>query len=106
MQLGDAIEVIANPIAKAIGMKCHGADGKLKPESNCAKRKAWLNMIHGKYRDWYSGMVKLGLEKGVARIVGNNIQLRSDFEAWLKNQVTIKETQAAETKITPITLPQ
>ena len=95
MQLGDAIEVIAKPIAKAIGMECHDKEtGQLKPESGCAKRKAWFNMIHGKYQEWYSGMVKLGLEKGFARIVGDRVQLRSDFDAWLKNQVTIKENQS------------
>lgn len=45
MKLGDAVEVLAKPIAKAIGMK--------KPCGACAKRKAWLNRLWDKITSWF-----------------------------------------------------
>jgi len=43
--LGDIVEKIARPIAKFLGIPCHDENGKLKPESNCAKRRNMLNNI-------------------------------------------------------------
>jgi hypothetical protein len=45
MQLGTAIEKIVKPIARAAGMSCLDADGNLKPESGCAKRRDRLNNL-------------------------------------------------------------
>lgn len=41
--LGDLVERIAKPLARALGLPCYGPDGRLKPESGCAGRKAFLN---------------------------------------------------------------
>jgi len=42
--LGDQLERIAGPIAKALGLPCHDKEtGRLKPESGCAKRRDWAN---------------------------------------------------------------
>lgn len=41
--LGDAVERVARPIAKLLGMKCHDESGKLKAGSPCAGRKQALN---------------------------------------------------------------
>lgn len=44
MKLGDAISTVATPIAGALGMDCVDQEtGQLKPESQCAKRKAKIN---------------------------------------------------------------
>lgn len=43
--LGDMVEKLAKPIAKALRLKCLDGNGQLKPESGCAKRKAWLNSL-------------------------------------------------------------
>ena len=43
MGLGDFVERLAKPIAKALGMKCLDEAGKLRPESPCAKRRNALN---------------------------------------------------------------
>jgi hypothetical protein len=46
IRLGDIVEKIAKPIAKALGLKCHDkATGKLKPGTPCHKRKAALNKL-------------------------------------------------------------
>jgi len=41
--LGDRVELMAKPIARALRMDCLDAQGELKPDSGCAKRRAWLN---------------------------------------------------------------
>lgn len=42
--LGDVVEKIAHPIAKAMGLPCIDKEtDSLKPESPCAKRRDWLN---------------------------------------------------------------
>lgn len=45
--LGDAVHVVALPVAKVLALDCvDPATGQLKPESGCAKRQAGLN-------DWF-----------------------------------------------------
>jgi len=44
-RLGDMVESLAKPIAKALRMPCLDKDGKLKPESGCAKRRDALNKL-------------------------------------------------------------
>jgi hypothetical protein len=41
--LGDALEKLAKPIAKALRLPCLSAADRLQPESNCAKRRDALN---------------------------------------------------------------
>jgi hypothetical protein len=43
--LGDMIEQLAKPIAKALGLPCLDKDSQLKPESPCAKRRDALNKM-------------------------------------------------------------
>jgi hypothetical protein len=43
--LGDIVEKLAKPIAKALRMPCLDKNGNLKPESGCGKRKKLLNRI-------------------------------------------------------------
>lgn len=45
--LGDLVAKVATPIAKALNMDCvDKTTGQLKPDSDCAQRKAALNKIH------------------------------------------------------------
>lgn len=44
-RLGDMVEAMAKPIAKALNMKCLDEKGGLKPESSCAKRRDALNKM-------------------------------------------------------------
>jgi hypothetical protein len=41
--MGDVVERVAKPIAKALKLPCLDGNGRLKPESGCARRKAALN---------------------------------------------------------------
>lgn len=42
--LGDMVAMVATPIARALRLPCiDPATGDLRPDSGCAKRKAWLN---------------------------------------------------------------
>jgi hypothetical protein len=41
--LGDAIEAAVKPLAKALGVPCLDASGRLKPSSPCAKLRDALN---------------------------------------------------------------
>ncbi len=42
--LGDVVEKIAKPIARALGLDCiNQLTGELKPNSKCAQRRKWLN---------------------------------------------------------------
>jgi hypothetical protein len=42
--LGDLVAMVATPIARAMHLTCiDPATRDLRPESKCAKRKAWLN---------------------------------------------------------------
>lgn len=41
--LGDMFEVAAKPVAKVLGLPCLDAQGRLKPDSGCAKRRDALN---------------------------------------------------------------
>jgi hypothetical protein len=43
--LGDVVEGLVKPIAKALGLRCLDAEGKLRPESGCAKRRDALNRV-------------------------------------------------------------
>lgn len=43
--LGDLVETVGKPIAKAFKLQCLDKDGNLHPTSGCAKRKALLNKI-------------------------------------------------------------
>ncbi len=45
MGLGDLVEKLAKPIARALRLPCLDKDAKLKPQSPCAKRRDWLNRI-------------------------------------------------------------
>lgn len=49
MLLGDIVERLAKPIAIALSMKCIDENGQLKPDSGCAKRKAYLNELHQRH---------------------------------------------------------
>lgn len=44
-RLGDIVEAVAKPIAKALGMQCLDEQANLKPQSPCAKRRDALNSI-------------------------------------------------------------
>lgn len=44
-KLGDIVERLAKPIAKALNLPCLDKDGNLKPESGCAKRRDALNKL-------------------------------------------------------------
>lgn len=41
--LGDMVETVAKPIAKALKLDCLDQNEQLKPQSPCWKRRAWLN---------------------------------------------------------------
>ena len=41
--LGDYGEIIAHPIAVAMKLPCLDKHEELRPESPCARRRAWLN---------------------------------------------------------------
>lgn len=43
MKPGDAISIVATPIAGALGMDCVDEQGQLKPESKCAGRVTKIN---------------------------------------------------------------
>ena len=43
--LGDVVERLAKPIAKVLGLSCLDAHGALKPGSECARRRDWLNRL-------------------------------------------------------------
>jgi hypothetical protein len=45
IRLGDLIERLAKPIAKALALPCLDSTGQLKPESPCAKRRDALNRL-------------------------------------------------------------
>jgi len=45
MGLGDIIEILAKPVARALKLSCLDGEGKLKPESGCAKRRDALNRL-------------------------------------------------------------
>ena len=44
-KLGDYIEKMAKPIAVALKMPCLDENRRLRPESGCGKRKAWLDKM-------------------------------------------------------------
>lgn len=45
-QFGDLVAKVATPVARALGLDCiDTAKQELKPESPCAKRKAWMNAM-------------------------------------------------------------
>jgi hypothetical protein len=41
--LGDIIEALVKPLARALGLSCLDQDGNLRPESGCAKRRDRIN---------------------------------------------------------------
>jgi hypothetical protein len=41
--LGDLVELLAKPIAKALGLPCLDERSRLRPDSPCAKRRNALN---------------------------------------------------------------
>jgi hypothetical protein len=43
--LGDKIESLVKPIAKALKLPCLDGKGKLKPSSPCAKRRDKINQL-------------------------------------------------------------
>ncbi len=43
--LGDVVEVIAKPVAKAFRLGCIDEKGKLREDSKCAKRREFLNKL-------------------------------------------------------------
>lgn len=43
--LGDVVERIAKPIARALNLPCLDSNYSLKPESPCAKRRDTLNKM-------------------------------------------------------------
>lgn len=43
--LGDLVEKLAKPIARALRLKCLDERANLRPESKCAQRRAALNRI-------------------------------------------------------------
>jgi len=46
LRLGDRVERVAKPIARALRSKCLGVDGTLRPGTPCYHRKRWLNGEH------------------------------------------------------------
>ena len=44
-QLGDAVETLAKPLAKALKLPCLQPDGTLNPASGCEKRRDRLNAL-------------------------------------------------------------
>jgi hypothetical protein len=48
---GDAIEKAVKPFAVAVGAPCLDKDGRLKPDSGCAKRRDYLNNLFAKGHD-------------------------------------------------------
>lgn len=40
---GDGLETLLGGIPGVKRLPCYGQDGKLRPESGCAKRRDWLN---------------------------------------------------------------
>ncbi len=51
LRLGDKVERAVKPVARALRMKCLDENGKLRPESRCAKRRDWLNGERGVEND-------------------------------------------------------
>jgi hypothetical protein len=45
MGLGDLVEILAKPVARILKLDCLDDQGKLKPESGCAKRRDGLNRL-------------------------------------------------------------
>ena len=43
--LGDKVEALVKPIAKALKLPCLDKTGKLRPDSPCAKRRDRLNKL-------------------------------------------------------------
>lgn len=48
--LGDIVEAMAKPIARALHLDCVDKNGNLKAESGCAKRKEMLNRFGQTFR--------------------------------------------------------
>lgn len=46
MKLGDAVETVAKPIAKALNLPCLDQQGNLRPESGCGRRKERWNNVN------------------------------------------------------------
>jgi hypothetical protein len=45
LALGDRVERLVKPIARALRLKCLDENGNLKPESGCAKRRDAMNRL-------------------------------------------------------------
>ena len=46
--LGDLVAMVATPIARALNLPCIDPETQdLRPDSPCARRKAWLNGVTG-----------------------------------------------------------
>jgi len=45
MRIGDVVEALAKPIAKALRLSCLDENSRLRPGSPCAKRRDRLNAI-------------------------------------------------------------
>ena len=57
--LGDAVGMVATPIARAFGADCVDKETKqLKPDSDCAGRKAAMNKLSDKVVDAVTGIFK------------------------------------------------
>src|SRR6266446_2286095 len=53
MKIVDAIATVATPIARTLGLPCIDPQtNQLRPESGCAKRRAWLNNFGDKVYDY------------------------------------------------------
>jgi hypothetical protein len=57
IKLGNAIEVVAKPVARALNLSCLDEHGQLKPESGCGKRRDAINRFGDAIYDFLWGIV-------------------------------------------------
>lgn len=54
LNIGDAVALVATPVARGLGMDCiDPTTQQLRPDSNCAKRKAALNQLGERIHEFF-----------------------------------------------------
>lgn len=76
MKLGDIAGTVATPVGRLIGVPCIDGNGNLRPESRCAKRKAWLNNF-GDSVLTYFGYIDRG-EKIMKYVITKQIEVEAE----------------------------
>lgn len=76
--LGDVVETLARPVAKALGMDCHDATGELKPGTPCAKRKGKMNQAVPLTKEGLKAKLALYLEAMARRLRRTSKRPRKD----------------------------